>query len=1628
MNDATTSPPASARDSARLLTRHRVVLILLLIALLLRLQGLDWDGGNFYHPDERSIYLRAECMHFVLTEDPRWENCQNRDFPIDTPGIPNLATLLDKDASPLNPHWFPLGSIIVYLLVGVRFLLEPFMDQVRLQDLAAAGRALAAFTDVASTLLLFVIGRRLYGPTVGLLAATLFAFTVATIQVAHFYRPETFVILLALAAFWQMLNVLERGRWRDHLALGLVIGATFAFRGSSLPILAPVGITYLVLAYRQWEQAPLAFDVARVIALRGLLALFMAALTFVVLQPYALLDYQKYVADLGWEVNIARTAGNVPYTVQYIGMPRTGVYELRQTAVWALGLPLGVLAWGGLAATLIALFRRPRLGDWLLASWVVALLVAVVPTFEVKFLRYVVPVLPVMTLLGSRWAVAAFERAEGRRLLQRAVWGVIALVVGATVFYALAFVGTYWRDHPGAQASEWVNANVAPGAVILTDNHWDEGFAHLGQYNVAQLPMYEGDTLSKVDSVAARLASADYIMAYSNRPWGSIVRVPGRYPYSSAYYHALFDGSLGYELVQGFARYPSLLGVSFVHDPFTYAGVQAPSEIPGVETGPLTFNLGWADENAVNYDHPLTLVWRNTGRLSADEIREIMLAAGPVERAMLSEDEFARQTEGGTWTDIFSEDGLNGWLPWLVWLIAVEAVFLAALPLSARLFRWLPDRGIVLARPLGLLLVAWLVWLGASVGVWTFSRWSVVGSIAIVAAISGALLVRNPRLLGQVRRNWKYLASMEAVFVAAYLVFVLVRAANPDLWHPWRGGEKPMDVAYLTAVVKSSTFPPFDPWFAGGYINYYYFGFVVVGSLVRLTGIVPEVAYNLAVALMFALTLTGAYSVGFNLAEALRQRGSALRVPGSFAGAARRWPRGGWLGGRHSTIAAGGAAALLVAVLANVDGGVQLVQGAMRTFGDGEFGSFDFWRSSRLMPGQISITEFPFWTFLFADLHAHMISIPFQVVAVGLAANVVLGARTPGSLRKLLPAVAAMAFVVGSLAAINTWDVPAYALLGLAALAIMMLARSRDRLDFGQLGKALLLAALFGAVLYGAWLPFHEHYAAPNAGLRRSEWQTTLWHYLGIHGLLIFIAGSWLFVEMWRRLFTRPAPPAASLTELDEAAELDEAPPARSGHRWIAAVAAFIVAAVAIGGVAAADSLRPWTTFTTLFVLAAGAIAVAAAWGARRSDPQAPAQLLLLAALVLALGIGMGVDVFGAKVDIDRMNTVFKLYLNAWTLFGIVAGVGLWRLWGAGALRLRGGSAWSLAARSPWLIVLAGLVLASAVFPVLGPRDRFADRFNTDVGPTLDGRAYQQSAVYGDPGPTNRGEDDTHYPLAIDAAAIDYMREHIEGSPVVLEGVSEHGYRWQPRVAKYAGLPGVIGWRWHQAQQRGDSGGDVAAIDKRLADTRLMYDTTNEAEFLDLAGRYGVEYVYVGPSERAHFAAEGLAKFEQMAGSSVEVFYQADEAAIYRLKRSEAGGPGSEADLNGEARGGSLPEATRPDSGESMDGTLQDIRDILLSIYLVAGLALTIVLTVVAFSLYRAVRDLLRSLTKSAENVSKITESVVENVTAPLSEGRTFTSAAGNALGFISGFIGGLRGRKRNDDGGRGRKDGSGRR
>ncbi len=175
---------------------------------------------------------------------------------------------------------------------------------------------------------------------------------------------------------------------------------------------------------------------------------------------------------------------------------------------------------------------------------------------------------------------------------------------------------------------------------------------------------------------------------------------------------------------------------------------------------------------------------------------------------------------------------------------------------------------------MGLLAWSYCSWLLASLHIVPHTRVSLWLLLAMMAALTAWQAYRHRDRMGElIRTGWRDIVLVDVLFIGLFLMWVGVRWANPDLWHPFMGGEKPMDFAYFNAVMRSTWFPPYDPWFAGGTLNYYYFGFVIVGSLTEALGIVPSVAYNLAVPTLFALTGIGAYTLASTLAGGDMRRG-----------------------------------------------------------------------------------------------------------------------------------------------------------------------------------------------------------------------------------------------------------------------------------------------------------------------------------------------------------------------------------------------------------------------------------------------------------------------------------------------------------------------------------------------------------------------------------------------------------------------------------------------------------------------------------------------------------------------------------------------------------------------------------
>jgi uncharacterized membrane protein len=189
-------------------------------------------------------------------------------------------------------------------------------------------------------------------------------------------------------------------------------------------------------------------------------------------------------------------------------------------------------------------------------------------------------------------------------------------------------------------------------------------------------------------------------------------------------------------------------------------------------------------------------------------------------------------------------------------------------------------------------------------------------------------------------------------------------------------------------------------------------------------------------------------------------------------------------------------------------------------------------------------------------------------------------------------------------------------------------------------------------------------------------------------------------------------------------------------------------------------------------------------------------------------------------------------------------------------------------------------VIGSFLYVPLAARGKMLDRFVTTMPPGLNGAEYMTQASYNETGQS--------FPLKDDADLIQWLQDHIAGTPVIAEGQSPL-YHWGGRISINTGLPTIIGWDWHQRQQRSVMPG--AAIDDRLTDVRTLYQSTNISTTLDILTHYNVRYIVVGalersyyPSDRSSYPPQGLAKFDQMVASGLlRVAYENEGDRLYEV-------------------------------------------------------------------------------------------------------------------------------------------------
>ena len=1430
-NDRSGAPGYVAPSRRRLDLIDAVLGVILVLALVLRMFGTDWDQGGLYHPDERDFLGRAERLDFSqLTQ-------------------PGLLTVESR----LNPHWFNYGSLPLYALAAWKSVAAPFTDKDwNLFDLRFPGRNFAAVADTITVFLVFLLASRLTGNRrAGLLAALLTALAVIHIQNAHYTAVDAPMTMFIVATVYFSTRLVQERKQSDALLAGLMLGLAIATKVSAAPVALAVGTAHLLVligpSLASRGAVGVTPDNVRVVFRYAVLAGSAAVIALLVTQPYMIIDWETYFSNIFQQSEMVRRVIDFPFTRQYIDTPAF-LYQMRQLSTWGLGISLGIAVWLGLIWALARTFVTRDLAFVVVLSFLIPYLF-INGQFEVKFLRYMLPATPFLIVFTAAaiWWVHTDLLPKLHKVARFGAYALGFMAFLLLAHYTFAYLNVFSGAHPAQDVSKWLRENAEPGTVVIQE-HWEEGIPNIIGFRMHEkLPMYEPDSSAKFSTVARLLADADYLVLFSNRLAATIPRLPERYPISTSFYEKLFNGELGYKTVYSSVRVPELFGVVYWDDPYE----RVPFGVPDGYTKPRgsLYNwdwFGWADESFTVYEHPHAILFQNTEKLeqteylsriydgqSPDDLSRVLV--GGV--GLVYDDDQARiQRSGDSWNTIYFLKDLPNELAWLVWLLAVQFIALAAWPLTYVVFRPFADRGYLFSKPLGLLIVATIAWLFASFSVIGFSAITVGIGIILLAAVSFAIFWKiGDEIVIFMKTNWKTIAVAELVFLVAFLAFLAIRLANPDLWHAWRGGEKPMDFAYLNAITRSTIMPPYDPWFAGGYLNYYYYGQFIVASLIRITGIIPSVAYNLAVPLIFALSATTVYTIAYNLvAMAMRARGT-IRLG-------------------KAPIMFGIIAALLAVVAANIDGLAQVGAGLYDSYFKGhEFPQFDYWRSTRLFErdtGGNEITEFPFFTFLYADLHAHMIAIPFAVLALGLSISAFLRAGMERLSRfETLGSLVLLGLVVGSLRLINSWDYPTQLLLAAGFIFT-------GEFLYGHRGKLMGTAqaigktAIVGIVGYVVYLPFHSNFELFNNGVELSKFQTSLWRYVAIHAIFLFALGSWLVIE-WRRGTFR-------FDSIVGILKNDFGYP-----NWANTV---IVGAFGVVWIAVIIS---YPHFITVIATLTGAaiLALTGLMAYLRRHPGQRYIIITVALTMMAMLIAAGVDIITVKNDIGRQNTIFKFYIQAWWLLAIAASYALWRLWDVGAFITRNISS----VKALWISVFAILAVGVFIYPVMATDVRLDDRFNI-IGPGIDGEAYMDEALY-----YTRG---VEIEIASDKPGIEWLRENVDGSPVVVEAQWDL-YTWANRISIYTGLPTILGWDWHQTQQRHEYRWEVQ---RRRAAINNFYTTRDIGEAREFLDEFDVRYVYVGELERGAYPSSGIEKFNNSAELNLHPVFSEGPVTIYEYR------------------------------------------------------------------------------------------------------------------------------------------------
>jgi YYY domain-containing protein len=736
------------------------------------------------------------------------------------------------------------------------------------------------------------------------------------------------------------------------------------------------------------------------------------------------------------------------------------------------------------------------------------------------------------------------------------------------------------------------------------------------------------------------------------------------------------------------------------------------------------------------------------------------------------------------------------------WWLTMLVLGIGFMPFTHKLFSNFHDNGYLFSKTIGIAISGYLMWFLSSIKILKFTSFSCILVVTICIAINLLVFIKS-------KSNYKKsifskdkinsIVTEELLFLIIFLVWTYIRGFKPEAY----GTEKFMDYGFMTTMMRADYMPPQDLWFAGSSINYYYVGQYLATFMTKLSLVPVNVGYNLMLMMLAAFGFMLPYSLVINITRNLlidhKQKKTKISVIA------------GLLSGAGVTLASNMHFPLFYWI-------VPILRNILGVKDDGTH--FWFPNSTRYIgynpeTTDKTIHEFPSYSFVLGDLHAHVINIIFVITILGVLFAWLLHRRARMELKESTinlslktflkecfnPYIIVISFFIGLFHTTNFWDFPIYFVVSGAVILLSNAVVYRFRII--TLGITAIQGIVVIAIGELIALPFTLNFDQISTEICLTVARTPLYQLIILWGLpIVLIVG--LLIELISKYNQTVTNSNTQMNCHEKVVQNYE-----TNKNSVLDDNELEINELGIKELGVKENIKTKKknklydfidklNVSDLFILILGFCALG---------------LVLIPEIIYVKDIYSG--------DFKRANTMFKLTYQAFIMFGICSGYIFTKFIKFRHFR------WQL----KFTIVTLIMFLSSLWYTKVSVSAWYGNILQTENYKGLDAAAFLETT------------------LPDDYLATKWINDNIKDISVVLEANGD-SYSDYERVSVVTGMPTVLGWYVHEWLWRGDT----IVVDGRAEDIKTIYTSDNIEEVKSLINKYNIDYIYVGKLERDKYS------------------------------------------------------------------------------------------------------------------------------------------------------------------------------